>query len=176
MATVPSSTNLGTNAIPVTGIHRPPAQHRIAEVRSQQGISLRTVSRRTGIEVSVLRAQEEGLVELTLADLYRWQQALEVPIADLLQDGANSLSPPIRQRAQLVRIMKTARSIAEIAPSERVERMAEMLRDQLIELMPELTEVVAWPNQGSRRPTASVPKLLQNPISLGDVASNLNQD
>jgi transcriptional regulator with XRE-family HTH domain len=174
MATVPSSTNLGTNAIPIAGLHRPPSPHRIAEVRNEQGISLRTVSRRTGVEVSVLRAQEEGLVELTLADLHRWQQALEVPIADLLQEGVNSLSPPVRQRAQLVRIMKTARSIAETAPSERVSRMAEMLRDQLIELMPELTEVVAWPNQGSRRPRASVPKILQNEISLGDVASNLN--
>jgi transcriptional regulator with XRE-family HTH domain len=176
MATVPSSTNLGSNAIPVAGIHRPPTQHRIAEVRNEQGISLRTVSRRTGIEVSVLRAQEEGLVELTLADLHRWQQALEVPFADLLQEGANSLSPPVRQRAQLVRIMKTARSIAETSPSERVSRLAEMLREQLTELMPELAEVVAWPNQGSRRPPASVPKILQNQIALGDVASNLNPD
>ncbi len=190
MATISSSNSMGGGAVPlppatshladsnksVPVITTPGELHRIAEVRDEQGISLRTVSRRTGIDVAVLRAQEEGSADIHLIDLYKWQAALEVPVGDLLHESGSSLSPPIRQRAQLVRIMKTALSILENAPAGRVARLSEMLKEQLLELMPELAHVVAWPNQGSRRPNGGISKIVQNTVSLGDIASNLNND
>jgi transcriptional regulator with XRE-family HTH domain len=190
MATVSSSNSMGGGAVPLPSTSTNPiasdklpptvpgqtAKHRIAEVREEQGISLRTVSRRTGVDVAVLRAQEDCNADIRLSDLYRWQSALEVPVSDLLLEGGSALSPPIRQRAQLVKIMKTALSILENAPAGRVARLSEMLREQLLELMPELEEVVAWPNQGSRRPSGGLSKIVENTISLGDVACNVNND
>ena len=50
--------------------------HRIAAVRQEQGMSLRSVSRRLGVDVRDLRYQECETTDLRLSDLYRWQKAL----------------------------------------------------------------------------------------------------
>jgi len=51
----------------------------------------------------------------------------------------------------MVRVMKTAASIAEQAESDGVKRLSDMLKDQLISMMPELEEVSAWHSVGQRR-------------------------
>ena len=58
--------------------------HRIAEVREQQGVSLRAVSRQMGTEIRRLRKEEDETSDLRLSDLYRWQEALDVPVSELL--------------------------------------------------------------------------------------------
>ena len=127
------------------------ALHRIATVRLQQGISSRTVARQLGTDVREIRQQEEEHTDLNLSELYDWQRVLEVPIADLLVDPGTPLSQPIRQRAQLVRVMKSALSIREKATSPSLLRMAETLVHQLVEIMPELAEVSPWHSVGHRR-------------------------
>jgi hypothetical protein len=47
--------------------------------------------------------------------------------------------------------MKTVAAIAEQADSPSVRRLATMLTEQLIEIMPELSEVGAWHSVGQRR-------------------------
>ena len=90
-----------------------PALHRISEVRQQQGVSLRSAARRMGTEVSRLKVQEQETADLRLSDLYQWQQALEVPVSDLLVEQQGSLSRPVMERAQMVLLMKTAAAILE---------------------------------------------------------------
>ncbi len=140
--------------------------HRIAEVRAQQGISLRAISRRTGIDVRDLKQQEAPESDLSLSELYRWQQALEVPVEHLLVDHDGELSEPIQSRAAMVKIMKTVVALTEVASSPRVVRLATMLREQMIALMPELTEIGGWPNYGSRRPPDHQGRIADNPISI----------
>jgi hypothetical protein len=41
-----------------------------------------------------------------------------------------------------------------------------MLREQLIELMPELAEIGGWPNYGSRRPPDQQGRIGENPIDM----------
>lgn len=126
--------------------------HRIAEARKQQGISLRSIAKNYRCQIRELRKQECPQSDLRLSDLYRWQAILKVPIAELLDEpDMTSLSPPIMKRAQLLRMMKTARSIIELAVDESVGRMGERLAAQLTEMMPELAEVRAWPSDGQRR-------------------------
>ena len=146
--------------------------HRIAEVRAEQGVSLRSVSRRTGIEVRILKQQEDPYANLTLQELSVWQLALEVPLADLLVDNTNRLSQPVQQRAQLVKIMKTAAAIEEVSTSPRVSRLVMMLKEQLQEMMPELKEVSPWPNYGQRRAPNQLGKIGEMPI----ITSNLSLD
>jgi len=138
--------------------------HRIAEVRAEQAVSLRSVSRRTGIEVRILKQQEDPYTNLTLEELQVWQKALDVPLADLLVDSNNRLSQPVQQRAQLVKIMKSAAAIEEVSTNSRISRLVAMLKEQLLELMPELKEVSPWPNYGQRRAPNQLGKIGESPI------------
>jgi len=134
--------------------------HRIQDVRRLQGMSLRTAARQLGTDVRAIRAQEQAS-----SDLYRWQRALEVPVGELLVDDDEPLSRPIRERAQLVKVMKTARALLETVTSPSAHRMAENLIDQLQELMPELKEVSPWHSVGQRRGLDEVGRIAEQPIS-----------
>jgi transcriptional regulator with XRE-family HTH domain len=125
--------------------------HRIASVREQQGISLRAVARQMGTEIRRLRDEEDENTDLKLSDLYRWQKVLDVPISELLEDPGTTLSNPVMERAQLLRLMKTAMSILENSRSPGVRRMAQVLVEQLIDMMPELETVTGWHTVGQRR-------------------------
>lgn len=125
--------------------------HRISEVRRQQGVSLRAAARRMGKEVSRLKVQERETTDLHLSDLYQWQQALDVPVTDLLVEQQAPLSRPVMERAQMVRLMKTASALLEQSQSVATRRMAQMLVEQLVEIMPELAEVSPWHTVGQRR-------------------------
>jgi transcriptional regulator with XRE-family HTH domain len=125
--------------------------HRIATVRQEQGVSLRTAARQMRKDMPTVRLQENEMSDLKISDLRAWQEVLEVPLSDLLEDPSPALSRPVLDRARLVRLMKTAAAIGELAESKRVQRLTSMLVDQLVEIMPELREVSAWHTVGQRR-------------------------
>lgn len=125
--------------------------HRIADVRRRQGISVRSAARRMHTSIDQVRRQEDPTTDLLLSDLLRWQQALEVPVSDLLVESEAPLSEPVMTRARLLRIMKTVRAIKETTTSSSIQRFATMLEQQLVELMPELKDVAAWHSIGQRR-------------------------
>lgn len=151
-AALPAVGEAQVTEVPVTrpSVHSQ-VLHRIAEVRHQQGMSLRTVSRHTGVEARRLREQEEATADLKLSDLYRWQDALGVPVADLLVESHEPLSSPVMERARMVKVMKTVAAIMETAQSVSIQRLAQTLAGQLTEIMPELEGVSPWPAIGQRR-------------------------
>ena len=128
-----------------------PVLHRIADVRKRQGVSVRSVARRMHTSIDQVRKQEEPGCDMLLSELLRWQQALEVPLNDLLTESESPLSEPVLTRARLLRIMKTVKAIQETATSNSIQRFAAMLEQQLIEVMPELKDVSAWHSIGQRR-------------------------
>ena len=127
------------------------ALHRLAAVRRQQGISQRNIARRLNIDIATVRQQEEETTDLPLSTLYQWQRILEVPIAELLVDSNAPLSPPVFERARMVKVMKTVAAIAEKAETPSMKRLLQMLINQLLEIMPELTDVAPWHTVGQRR-------------------------
>ncbi|MCA9192121.1 MAG: helix-turn-helix transcriptional regulator [Planctomycetales bacterium] len=139
--------------------------HRVAKVRVEQNVSHRTIARRMGIEVRQLKELEQPETDLTMSQLMAFQQALDVPMIDLLEDRTE-LSRPVQERAKLVRIMKTASALKSAKASPRINRLASMLCEQLVDLMPELAEVSGWPQFGARRGQSALGKALQNPISV----------
>lgn len=145
--------------------------HRIAEVRKLQGISIRSASRRMGIPMEQVRREERTDSNLTMEDLVRWQQALEVPMIDLLVDENAPLSTPVLARAKWLRIMKTVKALLETTESANVNRMARMLEDQVLEVMPELKDVSAWHSVGQRRTQDEVGRIAESPV-----ASNFAND
>ncbi len=137
------------------------AVHRVAEVRRQQGVSLRTVARHLKKDLATIRNQEKETTDLRLTELSEWQRVLDVPLVDLLVDSGSPLSRPVMERARLVRVMKTAASIAEKSDSVELDRLARMLIDQLVEMMPELSEVSPWHSVGQRRSLDEVGRIVE---------------
>lgn len=129
----------------------PPVLHQIAAVRRREGVSRRAIARRLGTDVTHIRGEEEPNADLPLSRLYQWQAALGVPVAELLVDGDGTLSPPVLKRAKVLRLMKTAAAIRERAGSAPIQRMAQMLVEQILDLMPELEDVSPWNAVGQRR-------------------------
>lgn len=139
--------------------------HRVAEVRRQQGVSVRSAARRMGVSLEQVRREEEPSADLSVSDLHRWQKALEVPIADLLVEQESALSGPVLNRARMLRVMKTVRAIAEATREPGIGRMAKMLENQLLEIMPELEEVGAWHSVGQRRTQDEMGRIAERPVS-----------
>lgn len=160
-----SAEMLGASGSPVTVSTENRPLHRIAEIRSQQGVSLRCAARRMGASLEQVRRQEEASCDMSLSDLYRWQRTLDVPIADLLVDIDAPLSEPVLTRARMLRVMKTVRAIAESATAASQRRMAEMLEGQLVEIMPELSGVSAWHSVGQRRTADELGRIAENPLA-----------
>ncbi|MEX0668936.1 MAG: helix-turn-helix transcriptional regulator [Pirellulales bacterium] len=125
--------------------------HRIAEVRQRQGVTLRNVARRLGMSLPVVRHQEQPECDMRISDLLRWQQVLEVPVAELLVEGDDQLSGPVLERSRMVKLMKTAAAIRERTEGQPVGRMVTMLIEQILEIMPELSDVTPWHAVGQRR-------------------------
>ena len=138
-----------TNRLGSRGTRR--KMHRIAEVRQRQGVTLRNVARRLGIEMSVVRRQEQAESDLRISEVMAWQSVLEVPIAELLVEDEGQLSGPVLERSRMVKLMKTAAAIRERTGGTPVGKMVEMLVAQILEIMPELEDVTPWNTVGQRR-------------------------
>ncbi|MCI0334484.1 MAG: hypothetical protein L0228_14800 [Planctomycetes bacterium] len=137
----------------------------LSEARRRQGLSVRCVAQRLGRTVSEVRAQENEQADLLISELYRWQAALEVPLEELLEEPEDSLSTRVLTRARLLKVMKTAMAIRRAARSESERRLARLLIEQLLEIMPELKEVSGWPAVGHRRSADEIGRIAENPIS-----------
>jgi transcriptional regulator with XRE-family HTH domain len=157
-----------TGIVPGAALRAEPARsrlHRLAEVRRQQGISRRTLARRLNTDVAKVKQQEDETSDLTLSTLYEWQKALEVPVAELLVDADEPLSGPVMKRAKMVRIMKTAAAILERSQQPGIRRMAQMLVEQLTDMMPELASVTPWHAVGKRRTKDDVGQVAHRRLS-----------
>lgn len=137
--------------------------HRLRTVRHQQGVSLRTVARALKIDMHEARQQEEETTDLPLSTLNAWRDVLDVPIADLLVESLE-LSPPVLARARLVKLMKTAAAIRDETSHRGVRQLAEMLIEQLIEIMPELKDVSPWHLARRRRRVRVYGKIVERSV------------
>jgi transcriptional regulator with XRE-family HTH domain len=138
---------------------------KLNSARRRQGLSIRCIAQRLGRTVSEVRAQEDERADMLVSELYRWQAALEVPVEELLAEPEDSLSSMVSVRAQLLKVMKTAMAMRRQARSEGERRLARLLTEQLLEIMPELKEVAGWPAVGHRRRADEVGRIGENPIS-----------
>ena len=109
------------------------------------------MSRRLGITMSEVELQETETSDLHLSTLHKWSHALDVPLTELLLEPDEIFSPLLQSRAQMLHLMKMTKVILESAKQEQIQLMARMMVEQLVEVMPELRGVGAWPSVGQRR-------------------------
>jgi transcriptional regulator with XRE-family HTH domain len=154
----------------------PPSRHpsagrplqRLGEVRRREGVTRREVARRLHISIREVEEQEQPSTDVPLSDLYRWQEILQVPLAELLSEPSTDLSPPLQLRSRLLRAMKTIRSMQEVARQASVQRLATMLVEQILEIMPELKATIAWPSVGHRRKQTELGQAFYRGLGLHD--------
>jgi hypothetical protein len=147
------------SAVPAIPSENRVVLHRLAEVKVQQSLSSRVLAKRLGTTPKEIDRQLSAYCDLPLSQLYKWQKALDVPLAELLVAPRRALSPAIDRRARLVRLMKSVRSLQRLADTDPLRILAQRLADQLIEIMPELVDVDSWPAVGQRRMTDDVSAL-----------------
>ena len=116
----------------------------IAQVRQRQGMTLRTVARRWNLEINEIRQMEQPTADLRISELHAWQRLLEVPLHELLVDTEGPLSPPVLQRAQMIRLMKTIVTLRDKSNEPEAKHLIERLLNQVVEIMPELKGVGPW--------------------------------
>jgi transcriptional regulator with XRE-family HTH domain len=143
-----------------------PSLHRLGEVRRREGLTRREVARRLSISVREVQRLEEPSSDMPLSELYRWQKALQVPLAELLSEPEGELSPPVQLRARLLRAMKTIRSIQEAAQQASIQRLIVVLIGQILDIMPELKDTIAWPAVGQRRKQHELGQAFYRGLSL----------
>ena len=139
--------------------------HRLATVRQQQGVTLRNVARRLGLDMAEVRRQEQEQSDLRISELLDWQEVLEVPIAELLVEGEGQLSGPVLERSRMVKLMKTAAALRDQTAGTATQRLVGMLIDQILEIMPELQDVTPWHTVGQRRTLDELGRAARSPIS-----------
>ena len=125
--------------------------HRLAVMRNEQGISLSKIAKMLGITIAEARRQELETTDLLLSQLYCWRNVLETSIGDLLIEPEHIPTNPIKCRSQLVKMMKSVRSILETTKEKGTRTFAETLAALFIEMMPELQHITAWPSVGKAR-------------------------
>ena len=124
--------------------------HRLREARESAGVSLRSLSRRTGVSIRDLRRQESSR-DIFLSELVVWHRGLGVPLSELMVQSPDELDNPVRLRSALVHLMKSVQSLLLSDPPPPQRAIATNMLGQLRRLMPELSEITAWPQQGARR-------------------------
>lgn len=72
-------------------------------------------------------------------------------MSELLESAEPTMPGEVGYRACLLRVARTAKSLAKNCSDGREQRLASQIIDQLHQLMPELKEVSAWP-EGQNRP------------------------
>jgi hypothetical protein len=125
--------------------------HRIRDVRLGKRVDIGTLAEQMGTDVPSLQVQEQELTDLWVSDLLRWREALDVPLSELVVDEGAPLGRPPLERPQLVRLVETAVAIHSQTPVIDIRRMARMLVDQLVEMMPELSSLSPWQGQDGDR-------------------------
>lgn len=143
--------NANTAAPPATVKDSINPLHRLREIRSRQDISIRSLSRRMNVTASEVRMQEDPHFDLRLSALYQWQQALGVPASELLVEPGDGLSAPIQLRARLLRMMKTIATILDQPQSDRTTHLIANLKNDILEVMPEVEGVDRWHGSSSDR-------------------------
>jgi transcriptional regulator with XRE-family HTH domain len=139
--------------------------HCLAKARKHQGVSRCIMARRLNTDVKQIQQQERETSDIALSVLYAWQKALDIPVSELLIDESDSLTSPVLRRSQLVRLMKTVLAISRQAKQPSIQRMAQTMTEQLIEIMPELAHISPWHVVGKRRRLNELGMAAQRQIS-----------
>ncbi|MBN2295305.1 MAG: helix-turn-helix transcriptional regulator [Pirellulales bacterium] len=116
--------------------------HCLRKVRCREAVSRETIAEHLGIDVDTVELIENESTDIPLCLLHEWKKLLNVPIGELLVDTEGAFNAPEKIPAQLTALMRTAITLTRQNRQASVAHMAHNLINQLLEIMPELRQVV----------------------------------
>ena len=126
---------------------------------------MRCVAQRLNKTVGEVREQEDERADITLSELYRWQKVLEVPFEELLREPTGCAFAARADACPDAADHENGPRIARLRPGPKAKRgWPAVLIGQLIEIMPELKEVAAWPTVGHRRTADELGRIAEHPV------------
>ena len=142
-------------------VHSDTPSHRLREIREQTSTSLRTVSGKTGIPIRKLR-EHERTDDISVSDLIRWRDALDVPTMELFRDSPDRIEEMVKIRAGLIQLMRSVRSLLQTGLDDDQKAMAQNMDNELQRLMPELDRIRPWPRNTHQGRSASEPARVES--------------
>jgi transcriptional regulator with XRE-family HTH domain len=116
-------------------VHRMKPLHRIREVRRREGVSIRTIVRKTGIDMGTVKALDNPVSDPTLSQLARFADAIEVPLCELICDAdADEVQ---RLRGLLVRVSKITNLMLAKLPNGPARRLVQSIDEHIREELPD---------------------------------------
>jgi len=132
---------------------RPPGAartlHRLAALRKAKGVSQHEIAARMKTTVEEVQRQERSESDLWLSAIYDWAAALRVPVTELLSVTEQVSQATVLPSDEVTRLLEIAKAIRQEARRPAVQRLAQTLIDQLVEILPDLKK--AGPQAGARR-------------------------
>ena len=125
--------------------------HCLRDARCRKKISKETVASHLGIDVALVELLENESTDIPLSLLHEWKKLLDVPFGELLIDEEGLMYDTRYIQDQLDSMLKTALKIAQQSKHGPVKHMVNNLIDQLLQIMPELHEVLLQNN--SKKPS-----------------------
>ncbi len=125
--------------------------HRLEAARLEQHVTRRSLARRMGVTVAVVKQEERSDADVAVSTLRRWEQALQVPVVELLDSPLDTLAPDVAARARLVRALGLAKALMAHSSGRSRETAAEIV-DHLSQLVPDARHVRALLSGNGRQP------------------------
>ncbi len=113
-------------------------KNRVREVILREGHSDRVVQLRCGLSCKELHELTKPNKDLTISQLQMFSAALEVPIAELVEDVMMDEVP--RLRGALLRILKIANYLEERI-AEKNKTLTESIRNIVLDMVPEFEKL-----------------------------------
>lgn len=144
--------------------------HRIRDVLAGEagsGKSVRSAAKKMELDKKEISRQIKPECPITLAQLFRWAEYLDTPVVELICDPDDEMDPRVAMKATLIRAMKAVNSLEEVS-DQRATRLIQYLKEQLLDIMPELEGVKAFPIVGQRKNKEDLARIEEEQIQDGD--------
>jgi transcriptional regulator with XRE-family HTH domain len=152
---------------PIVDFGTPSSQvvlHRLGAVCRVKGISRRELAQRLGLTLQELRQQEQS-PDLSVATLFAWAAKLGVPVTSLVVDSEEDSVPPTHlAQAQAARLMKLATRLRDRSRRRSIQRLSQTFVDQLVEIIPALTQLAKKNCRRSRRANPQSAAIVPRPL------------
>lgn len=141
--------------------------NRIREVRRLEHVSIRTFARQLHTSIPMARQFDDPQSDLRLSDVYRMADVLGVPAAELITDADSEQTAKLR--GLCLRLMRGVNTLlAKLTANSRTHRVAESMRNEIIDVMPEADVPDTLMETGTRLGNEDYGRCVDNPVEFFD--------
>jgi transcriptional regulator with XRE-family HTH domain len=144
--------------------------NRIREVRKRESVSERTFARHLGIRQSEVEDFESPSRDMAISELTRVSKIFRCPVSDLVVDGEND--EIVKLRGLLIMLSRSVNTLLGIARDNNVQAVAQSMRNQIADVMPEADSGGTLLAVGRRRGLEEMGRICENTVAFRDYVTD----